>query len=177
MQKSIVKKIAFVSSVFGINIGTIATFIWSIRLEKGQGLKVIGPVELHPPFFLILGCIVTSVTVGVVVTVFWMEIQGLRPSVQFSKLYPEIVSCRDEAAKLMRIEGFDPQWFTSILELQYEFERLEIPNPMKDLSGLKTPDQFSVWKKSLFVFFQKMLVLSKHRELNKARAYWKNREA
>ena len=155
MQKSIVKKIAFVSGLFGINIWTFATFIWSIRLEKGQGLKVIGPVELHPPFFLILGCIAVSVTVGVGVALFWIEIQGLRPSVQFSKLSPEILGCRDEAAILMRLEGFDPEWFTSILELQYEFERLKIPSPMKDLSGLKTPDQFEVWKRALFVFFKK----------------------
>ena len=130
-------------------------------------------LELGAPEF---AAIITFCTLMLISTnLKW--INGLRSSVQFSALHPKIVSCRDEAATLMRIEGFDQQWFTSILELQYEFERLEIPTPIKDFSGLKTPDQFSVWKNDLFVFFREMVVLAKHRELKKARAYWKNREA
>ncbi len=104
----------------------------------------------------------------------WKWINRLRPSVQFSGLHPEIVRCRDEAAKLMQLKSFEPEKFALILELQYEFERLEIPTPMKDLRGLKTPVQFAAWKDALFVFFQKMVPLAKHRELKKARAYWKS---
>ena len=120
-----------------------------VRWAYKDGLTM--NLELGAPEF---AAILTFCTLMLISTNFkW--INGLRSSVRFYGLHSEIVSCRDEAAGLLRIKGLDPQWLTPILELQYEFERLKIPTPIKDFSGLKTPDQFAVWKNALFVFLKK----------------------
>ena len=148
------REFGLVGGFFGWNVWNVSAFIWSLR---DPPLKVIGAVELHPPFFLLVACISIPVTVAISGVLFWEHIRGAFPKNQFHALVDEL----HEAGQVVSFRG--PH-----MTLREVREVLTIARKLNRL-GIKTPpldEDYRIWKARLTY----MTSLAETKDLKEARS-------
>ena len=140
---------------FGLDAWNVSTFIWSLR---DPPLKVIGAVELHPPFFLLVACISIPVTVAISGVLFWDYIRLWFPRNQFHDLVNEL----HEAGQSVSLHGphMRLKEVRAVLTIARKLNRLGIDTLPLDESYLK-------WK----TFLTYMTSLADTKDLKEARAW------
>ena len=93
MQKSTWGKLALVAGLLGVDIWAVMAFIRG--LARGEPLKVVGSMELHPWFWLLVACISISMTVVLGGAMFWSRARERLPRHRFRRLHGEIREFRD----------------------------------------------------------------------------------
>ena len=90
-----ITRIATAASLLGVDVWTVIHFLRSLR--SSAPVKVIGSVDLHPPFFLLLVCIAIPVSVGVSAGLFWSQLRRVSPRNRFHDLAPDIRALNNAA--------------------------------------------------------------------------------
>ena len=117
------KKFGLVAGFLGWNVWNVSAFIWSLRSSP---LAVIGSLELHPPFLLLMACISIPVTVALSGVLFWEEIRKWFPKNRFQNLHWEIQELYGDLSRCGTIKSRD---WESMLTLQAKLESLSISCP------------------------------------------------
>ena len=139
-MRSLITRIVTVASLFGIDVWSVWTFVQTLR--SSVPMRVVGSIDLHPPFFLLLACVATPVTVAVAAALFWDQARRLLPRNRFHDLAPDI---RELPANLAVMEELLPSDHARILEqtlaLRYRLERLGIEAP-----PFRDHDKWLTWR-------------------------------
>ena len=150
---------------------SIVEVLWSVfgyfqALLTGP-LKLIGPLEIHPPIFLLLAML----GFGFVIAINWKWIQKKLPSQKFRALSPKIDECLDVAtlqrSKLIIYKDLKnspppPNVYNKLKGLSLELQILRIKSPVINQSDA---DYLGVW----FDFLIELAHHARHGDLRRAR--------
>ena len=103
-MRNLIAKIVTVAGLFGVDVWAVWAYVQSLRASTP--LRLIGPAELHPPFFLLLACVAVPVSVAVGAVLFWSQARRLVPHNRFHDLAPE---ARALYSALMHVGGRWPE--------------------------------------------------------------------
>ena len=113
-----------VAGFLGWNVWNVSAFVWSLRSPP---LKLIGSVELHPPFLLLLACVTIPSTVAISVALFWEQIRGWFPRNRFHALVDEL---REAGRRIDYVVQYGPiNDDEQVLTIQRKLNRLGIATP------------------------------------------------
>ena len=124
------KKCGLVAAFFGWDAWNVSAFLWSLRSPP---LKVIGSVELHPLFFLLVACVTIPPTVAISIALFSDQISKRIPSNRFHGLYGEVRKLTEKFILSIDSEkdtvAFDAELRERMLALKYKLNRLRVNTP------------------------------------------------
>ncbi len=135
-----VKTAGWIAGLLGLDVWTITMFIWS--KWNNESTKVVGMLELHPPFYFLLACLVVSFSVVLPIVACWETIRRWNPKNRFYDLAEDariltanVVSCLEYTKKSGEPFVNSETW-EKILNITYRLERLRINHPPEtDLRG------------------------------------------
>ena len=121
------QRLALVAGLLGWNV-------WNVWAFLSSPLKVMGSLELHPPFFLLLACVSIPPTVAVSVALFWEQIRALSPRNRFNGLMGELGNAY-QTVDLAAANRWPLAGYHNVLTVQRKLNRLGIPTPPLDDYG------------------------------------------
>ena len=144
------KKCGLVAAFLGWDAWNVSAFLWSLRSPP---LKVIGSVELHPSFFLLVACVAIPTTVAISIALFWGQISKRIPSNRFHGLYGEVRELTDKFIWSIDTETktvvFDAELRERMLALKYKLIRLRVNTPslevINDRDWYRWLPQLAAW--------------------------------
>ena len=154
------------------NVFVTAESVWAVT-EFGQAsfsgsLKVIGGMQLHPPFFLLLAMLGAGGIIGLNFS--WISSKLKTKRARFGELYKGIVELRDRYGTQLSSNNYDgvdrkPESavYAETVEISDTLRRLEVEYP--DISQ-DDRDFVAVW----FDFLVRLAPLAHHKDIAAARA-------
>ena len=118
------QRLALVAGLLGWNV-------WNVWAFLSSPLKVIGSMELHPPFFLLLASVSIPATVAIGVASFWQQLRALSPRKRFNGLDDELRDAHDTIG-IAEDFGLPLTGHHNVLTVQRKLNRLSIPTPPLD---------------------------------------------
>ena len=125
------RKFGLVAGFLGWDVFNISAFIWSLRSPA----KVIGTMELHPLFFLLVACISIPVTVAISGCLFWEQIRVRLPRNKLHALYEDARTLKFElleSSHYAKDPFFTTEAHERIVSLSYKLDSLGVRYPAPD---------------------------------------------
>ncbi len=127
-----IRRIATIASFMGIDIWAIWMFVST--LHSGPR-KVLGNLEIHPPFFLLLACIAVVFSIVLPINFCWDAVRLWRPKNKFRALEDDIHHLRNGVEYTLEVSNdpqkprISPDLRTTLLTVTHKLDRLGIQYP------------------------------------------------